>query len=101
VPVGSVASQVLAVGDSLEHDVAGAAAAGLDCAFIAGGIHADEVLRRLPPASALTPAPPAVAPPLHGEGASSVDLPALQRLCKAQHGGPVPPPQFAMPYFQW
>ncbi|KRE00006.1 hypothetical protein ASE63_10960 [Bosea sp. Root381] len=31
--------QVLAIGDSLEHDVAGAATAGIDAAFIAGGIH--------------------------------------------------------------
>jgi len=39
--------QVLAIGDSLEHDVAGATAAGIDAAFIAGGIHRDD-LRWLP-----------------------------------------------------
>jgi HAD superfamily hydrolase (TIGR01459 family) len=35
-------SRVLAVGDSLRTDVAGAAATGIDSLFIAGGIHADE-----------------------------------------------------------
>jgi HAD superfamily hydrolase (TIGR01459 family) len=33
------AERLLAIGDSLEHDVAGAAQAGIDVAFIAGGIH--------------------------------------------------------------
>jgi HAD superfamily hydrolase (TIGR01459 family) len=33
------AGRLLAIGDSLEHDVAGAARAGIDAAFIAGGIH--------------------------------------------------------------
>ena len=36
-------ARVLAVGDSLRTDVAGARAAGLDAAFIPGGIHADEL----------------------------------------------------------
>jgi HAD superfamily hydrolase (TIGR01459 family) len=35
--------RVLAVGDSLHTDVAGAARAGIDVLFIAGGIHADEL----------------------------------------------------------
>jgi HAD superfamily hydrolase (TIGR01459 family) len=35
-------SRILAVGDSLRTDIAGAAAAGLDSLFIAGGIHAAE-----------------------------------------------------------
>lgn len=35
-------SCILAVGDSLRTDIAGAAAAGLDSLFIAGGIHAQE-----------------------------------------------------------
>ncbi|CAK0734875.1 hypothetical protein CVIRNUC_000496 [Coccomyxa viridis] len=34
--------EVLAIGDSLEHDIAGAQAAGCDSLFIAGGIHADK-----------------------------------------------------------
>jgi HAD superfamily hydrolase (TIGR01459 family) len=35
-------SRILAVGDSLRTDIAGAAAAGLDSVLIAGGIHAEE-----------------------------------------------------------
>ena len=35
-------SRILAVGDSLRTDIAGAAAAGLDSLFIIGGIHAEE-----------------------------------------------------------
>ena len=35
--------RILAVGDSLHTDVAGAAQAGIDVLFIAGGIHADEL----------------------------------------------------------
>ena len=35
-------SRVLAVGDSLRTDIAGAAAAGLDSLFVIGGIHAEE-----------------------------------------------------------
>ena len=36
-------SRVLHVGDSLMHDVAGAAAAGIHSLFVAGGIHAQEL----------------------------------------------------------
>ena len=36
-------SRVLAIGDSLEHDVAGAQAAGIDTLFIMGGIHAEDL----------------------------------------------------------
>ena len=35
--------RVLAVGDSLSHDIAGAAGAGIDSLFVAGGIHAQEL----------------------------------------------------------
>jgi HAD superfamily hydrolase (TIGR01459 family) len=36
-------AQVVAVGDSLAHDVAGAAAMGIDAALVVAGIHADEL----------------------------------------------------------
>lgn len=36
-------SRILAVGDSLRTDIAGAAGAGLDSLLVAGGIHADEM----------------------------------------------------------
>jgi HAD superfamily hydrolase (TIGR01459 family) len=35
-------SRILAIGDSVRTDIAGAAAAGLDSLFVIGGIHADE-----------------------------------------------------------
>jgi HAD superfamily hydrolase (TIGR01459 family) len=35
--------RVLAIGDSIEHDVLGASRAGLRSAFVAGGIHAEEL----------------------------------------------------------
>jgi HAD superfamily hydrolase (TIGR01459 family) len=35
-------SRILAVGDSLRTDIAGAAGAGIDSVFVAGGIHAEE-----------------------------------------------------------
>lgn len=38
---GCKRDRVLAVGDSLEHDVLGAARVGIDCALIAGGVHAE------------------------------------------------------------
>jgi HAD superfamily hydrolase (TIGR01459 family) len=37
------AAEVLAIGDSLEHDVAGALGAGVDSLFVGGGIHATEL----------------------------------------------------------
>jgi len=37
-------SRVVAIGDSLEHDVAGAQGAGIDSVFIGGGIHRGEVV---------------------------------------------------------
>ena len=37
-------SRVVAIGDSLEHDIAGAQGAGIDSVFIGGGIHRGEVV---------------------------------------------------------
>ena len=39
----SDASRVLAVGDSMHHDVAGARAAGVDSALVCAGVHAAEL----------------------------------------------------------
>ncbi|KAE8726684.1 Haloacid dehalogenase-like hydrolase superfamily protein isoform 1 [Hibiscus syriacus] len=41
--VGVEASNTIAVGDSLHHDIKGANAAGIQSAFITGGIHATEL----------------------------------------------------------
>ena len=63
--LGATPDRLLMVGDSLEHDIAGAAAAGWSAAFVRGGLHAaafaggadiDETLHRLATAEA-TPLP--------------------------------------------
>ena len=41
--VGPLPGRILAVGDSLGHDIKGASAAGIDSLFIVSGIHADEL----------------------------------------------------------
>jgi HAD superfamily hydrolase (TIGR01459 family) len=43
---GCPPQRVVAIGDSVEHDVLGAARAGLACAFVAGGIHAHALIDR-------------------------------------------------------
>lgn len=68
-------SRVLAVGDSLRTDIAGANAAGIHGLFIAGGIHSDD---------------------LHGLNAPS-DMIKLAGLCKRYEQYPVA----AMPIFKW
>ncbi|GAX72851.1 hypothetical protein CEUSTIGMA_g306.t1 [Chlamydomonas eustigma] len=40
-------NRVLAIGDSMEHDIAGGSKAGLDTLFLAGGIHALELKAKL------------------------------------------------------
>ena len=68
-------SRVLAVGDSLRTDIAGANAAGIHGLFIAGGIHSDD---------------------LHGLNAPS-DMIKLAGLCAKYEQYPVA----AMPIFKW
>ena len=69
------ARRICAVGDSLEHDVGGGAAAGFDTCFIAGGLHAQAF-------SAAT---------------ADQRLPLLAQLCGASH----PAPTWALPTFRW
>jgi HAD superfamily hydrolase (TIGR01459 family) len=45
--------RLLAIGDSVRTDLAGAAAFGIDCLFVTGGIHAEELGRDAPDAKAL------------------------------------------------
>jgi HAD superfamily hydrolase (TIGR01459 family) len=40
---GCAGDRIVAVGDSIEHDILGASRAGVRSAFIAGGIHADDL----------------------------------------------------------
>jgi HAD superfamily hydrolase (TIGR01459 family) len=58
--LGSARADILAIGDSLRTDIAGATAAGMDACWILGGIHADEAAdpaaaARLAQASGLRP----------------------------------------------
>lgn len=70
---------VIAIGDSMEHDIGGAAAAGVDSLLIGGGIHAAEL---------------GVPGPAEAAG-GAVDGEALQLLCQ-QHGAA---PTYSLPYF--
>lgn len=79
---GGGQQQWLAAGDSLEHDIAGAAAAGVQTLFIVGGIHAADVHLQGGAADDNT--------------SCSWDEAALAQLCK-QHGVQ---PTFCMPYLQ-
>eukprot|EP00955_Chlamydomonas_euryale_P071203 360996-Chlamydomonas_euryale.AAC.5 len=63
---------VIAIGDSLEHDIAGAAAAGIDSLLIAGGIHAADL---------------GVEPGAR-QGPVNVDRGALAQLCERHHASP-------------
>ena len=76
--LGLPPAAVLGVGDSLEHDVAGATAAGVDCVFVGGGIHA-AVLG------------------LDGAGGGGLDSGALGDLLRGRPAAQMP--KFVMPYF--
>lgn len=69
--------RILAVGDSLEHDVAGARAQGLSTCFVASGIHAGEL-------------------PVDGPDDALLD--AVERLA-TRHGTPTP--DFVLRRFVW
>ena len=57
-------ARVAAVGDSLHHDVRGAAANGIDSVFICGGVHYREL--GVPQAAAVPPTPAKLAALLGG-----------------------------------
>jgi HAD superfamily hydrolase (TIGR01459 family) len=64
--------QVIAIGDSLEHDIKGAQSMGIDSVFIGGGIHKDSAMRD-----------------------SLIDLEGLENLCDEYGCSPT----YAIPYF--
>lgn len=69
-------SRIVAVGDSLEHDIAGAAQAGISSAFVAGGIHAGEL------------------------GVGFGEMPSSRALAALLAGAPARP-SFVIPAFVW
>ena len=84
-PSGIERSRVLHVGDSLTHDVAGAADAGIHSLFVAGGIHADELAA-------------AEAAVIRGEGTAASRLEALDQLFAANAGAE---PTYTAQRFVW
>lgn len=73
---GIARDRIVAVGDSVEHDVAGAASVGLPCALVAGGVHAEAL------------------------GIARGQMPATERLRSLLHGAPAHP-AFVVPAFTW
>lgn len=87
---------MVAIGDSLEHDVGGARSAGVDSVFVLGGIHKDDV--GLQPAQQLGENGRAAAGgDALSSGAYSFSASRLAAVCEA-HG--VAPP-FVLPFFSW
>eukprot|EP00850_Spirogloea_muscicola_P021999 SM000272S10266 [mRNA] locus=s272:111177:113325:+ [translate_table: standard] len=84
-------SQSIMVGDSLLHDIAGAAGAAMDSLFVVGGIHADALLR-----SNLRLGDDATMELGQLKGTFSVE--ALHRLIETEE---TPYPTYAVPYFTW
>ena len=82
------AEQVIAVGDSLEHDIGGAQAAGIDSVFVLGGIHAADVQ--------LAPQQQAQQGGSSGSGGYSYSEEKLAAVCQS-HGAA---PTFLSPYFK-
>lgn len=80
--LGLPAREVAALGDSLEHDIGGAQAAGVDSVFVLGGIHAGDVALR---GNA-------------GDDGHSFSERGLAAAC-AEHG--VAPPRYVLPFFSW
>jgi ribonucleotide monophosphatase NagD (HAD superfamily) len=70
---------VLAIGDSMEHDIAGARAAGVDALFVGGGIHAQALGIGA----------------VSGEAGSLIAADPLHQLC-CDYGVA---PDFAVPFF--
>lgn len=73
------ATRICAIGDSLEHDVGGGAAAGFDTCFIAGGLHAQQ---------------------FDAAGPEGRDA-QLARLLVTPHAAAVPAPTWALPTLRW
>ncbi len=82
--LGLPAEATLAVGDSLEHDIGGAQAAGVDSVLVLGGIHAGDVGLQGGAGA--------------GAGGHSFSKQGLAAAC-AEHG--VALPTFVLPFFSW
>ncbi|CAI5468186.1 unnamed protein product [Closterium sp. Yama58-4] len=93
--------RTIMVGDSLHHDILGAASLGIDCVFVAGGIHADQ-LGVPPPLAAAAPGEEEgeegnVHSRVEMEGGGGVDVGKLSELLEETGAEP----SYVLPYFQW
>lgn len=86
---GTGREETVAVGDSLEHDVAGARAAGVDCVFVCGGIHAEEL--------GMNPAELTAEEVGDGSGVEPPEVEAVERLAEEFEATPT----HAVPVFAW
>lgn len=96
--LGLPAEEVVAVGDSLEHDIGGAQAAGVDSVFVLGGIHREDV--RLAAAGDASAEDGSDGSAQGSSSTAAGDYTfCAARLAAAceQHG--VAAPQFVLPYF--
>lgn len=103
--LGLPPSEVVAVGDSLEHDIGGAQAAGVDSLFVLGGIHRQDVGLvngtadgTAAAAEAVTMAAAVAGLELEQAGGYRFCRQRLAQACK-EHG--VAAPAFVVPYFAW
>jgi ribonucleotide monophosphatase NagD (HAD superfamily) len=78
--LGLDCSEVLAVGDSAEHDILGAQRAGLDTLFVAGGIHAQTFER---------------------DGELALLANDVERFFEGDRSGPAGTPTYCMEYLKW
>ncbi|CAI7902074.1 unnamed protein product [Closterium sp. NIES-54] len=108
--------RTIMVGDSLHHDILGAESFGIDCVFVAGGIHADQL--GVPP-----PAPAAAAAGeeeeeqgrregnevMRGTGGENVESKIEREAGGEMNEGKLrelleetgADPSYVLPYFQW
>ena len=95
------AAQVVAVGDSLEHDCGGAAAAGVDSVFVLGGIHREDVGLRAAGSGSGSGSAAAGQPQQEGDvaaaGSHAWSRRGLAAACDA-HGVR---PTLVLPFFSW
>jgi HAD superfamily hydrolase (TIGR01459 family) len=78
--------RVLAVGDSIAHDVRGASLFGIDSAFICSGIEATELGVEVGTAE---------------KGSYSYQLPPESKVLQLARLRSCPPPTYALPHFEW
>lgn len=76
------ANEVVAIGDSMEHDIAGAAAMGIDSLFVAGGIHAEHFKGET-------------------QGELLVTETYLERMREQDDVAPTSMPTYAIDYLRW